>query len=560
MGREDTLLHDFYFCNAGVDLVPAEHLAADGIDGDFAGFLAGRPGWSRGHVDVLEKGIALYVERFDDLVDRAGGFLPPRLRNIAVLHPTADVRPWAALLNESASALRLDDLDPDRSHPEFVSYALALAEHLTETGDVVLAPLQLAPWWFERTTAQCVAFTRAAQGRTSPDASFYETVADAVATLRRLRHRRLRPARRTDRSLPLAGTEIQVPRNQRADLDRFAERLRQSATLCLENFHRRHRSIDRSGARDLVAWLAETRPTLLVTDRTGKAIWDPERAGETEALEAQLAGSGPDTLADLRLDLERISDHTSRFLAAVRNPDSLPDTDPDSAQTGYSFLHRDRRMIAYNLDESGIERKLGPALPWAREMLGARTAHEWAHLAVDAGWVPRTLDGSAWQKRRSELARAFDDITAGLPPAVARETAEDRRRLGASGSVGHALVEIFEKRLPDYRANLLAARFQSPTERETYVRHNIRPLHRELPDPMILRRLARLIFEAQYLRLADLDERWPYFFEITRFESEFLETGILDDAALENLDAAAAALCDAHRIEDAAFLVPAPSA
>lgn len=560
MKSEDALLHDFYFCNDGVDLVPAEHLAADGIDGDFARALVNRPGWSADRVDLLERGITLYVDRVDELVDAAGGFLPPRLCNIAILHPGADVRPWAAVLNESTSTLHLDDLDPERSHPEFVAYTLALAGHLAEVGDVVLAPLQLAPWWFDRTDDQRASFARAVEGSRRPDRTFYEVIAKGIPTLRRLRHRRLRPARRTDRSLPLDGTDLQVPRNLQPELDRMAERLRRSATACLEDFHRRHRSSDRSPVADFTAWIATSRPTVLVTDRTGQIVWDPEHPDRIEALEALLGGSGPRTIADARLDLERVSDHTTRFLTSLRNPDSLPDTDPDITQTGYAFLHRDRRMIAYNLDEPGIERRLGPGLPWAREMLGARTAHEWAHLAVDAGWVPRTVDDSAWQARRKDLAGAFDAVVARLPTGIAREVADDRRRLGAAGSVGEALVEIFEKRLPDFRANLLAARYQSDPERETYVRHNIRPLRRELPDPLLLRRLSRLLFEAQYLRFSNLEERWPYFFEITRFETEFMETDVLDDAALHRLDEAAAALCSSYRIADEAFVLPTRSA
>src|SRR4029077_20269193 len=94
---------------------------------------------------------------------------------------------------------------------------------------------------------------------------------------------------------------------------------------------------------------------------------------------------------------------------------ALPAPDADSAQSGYSYLHRERGLIAYNLHEPGMERLRGPALPFARAMLAARTMHEWAHLAVDAGWVRRSVDADGWRERVAALAAA---LGAGGPDAA----------------------------------------------------------------------------------------------------------------------------------------------
>ena len=82
-------------------------------------------------------------------------------------------------------------------------------------------------------------------------------------------------------------------------------------------------------------------------------------------------------------------------------------------------MHRDRRLLAYNLDEPGIDRLHGPALPYARAMLGARTVHEWAHLAVDAGWVPLAVPAAELAQRVAALAARLEALIAAAPNAIA---------------------------------------------------------------------------------------------------------------------------------------------
>ena len=91
-----------------------------------------------------------------------------------------------------------------------------------------------------------------------------------------------------------------------------------------------------------------------------------------------------------------------------------------------------------------MERLHGPALPYARAMLGARTAHEWAHLAVAAGWVPRTVVARASTRAlRAALAAALDAAIAAAPAAVRRATAADLARARrASAAPAHALARL----------------------------------------------------------------------------------------------------------------------
>jgi len=165
--------------------------------------------------------------------------------------------------------------------------------------------------------------------------------------------------------------------------------------------------------------------------------------------------------------------------AALVDVTALPALQANTFQSGYTSLHATRRLVAYNLYEPGMERLHGPPLPFAREMVGARTAHEWGHLADAAGWVPRTVSSGEYATLRSALAGTLDAAIAAAPAAVRRASAADLTALGADGCADAALARLTLTRMPDYRANLVARELLTEAERETYVRHNIRSLRGE---------------------------------------------------------------------------------
>jgi len=470
-----------------------------------------------------------------------------------VVRDPDSVRPYAQILNESTCTLVLGDLDPERSHPEFAAYLLAIAERMAETGEILRAAAHLAPWWFYRTAGERAAFTRAAERSSRPDAALYRSIAAAIPWLARLRHRRLRPARAKGAHREIPGTGLLVPRAIEQEPDHLLEQVQRCASDALAAFYARHRGDGARARERLVRWLRDERPPLVITDASHRTVWDHADATATSRLLERLAPCGPVTVEHIRGDLACIADHSRRFLASLRDRDSLPPPDASLAQGGYSFLHHQRRCIGYNLDEPGIERLAGPGIPYARAMLGARTCHEWAHLAVDAGFVPRTADPGRWSALRDRFAGLLDQIIATLPRPVRAATAADRSSLAAAGSTASGLVDIFERRLPDFRANLLATRYESTAERETYVRQNIRPLAREYPPGQILRLLVRYVYELQYLGFSEMEDARAYFYEMTWFEADFFDTGILDEPALDALSDAAAALCRAHAVDETRF-------
>jgi len=546
------MLDDFYFTDPRLTLIPIEHLSPDGIAPGFAATLRDRRGWLEERIELLDESFRLYWQRLAALARRGRDLSPPRLRNIGVVGDGSAVRPYASILNTSTWTLYESDLDPARSDPEFVAYLLVHGDRMAEVGEVTLAAVHLAAWWFERSEGERVSFRAAAHASPRPDAATYRAIADALPWLRELRHGKLRPPRKPGGHRPIPGTGLLVPRAIEHEPDRLVATCRAAATATLTTFHARWRGSGDAAAGELLAWLEDDAPPLLVTGRADAVVlWDPERRALVDPLRAELGSAGEAAVRDVAADLRLVAAHTRRFLAAVRQPHALPAPDPHASQSGYAYMHRARRSIAYNLHEPGIERLAGPALPYARAMLGARTVHEWAHLAVDGGFVPRSVDGATWTGLRERFAALLEESIARAPRALRERCAPDLRVLGRDGSPGAALADVFASRLPDYQSNLLGFRFLGRDEREAYVRQNIRPLAREYQPSQLWRLLVRALYELQYLGFSEIPDPRRYFLQSTWFERDFFACGALDEQRFEALAAAAHAICAAHTIDEA---------
>jgi hypothetical protein len=186
-------------------------------------------------------------------------------------------------------------------------------------------------------------------------------------------------------------------------------------------------------------------------------------------------------------------------------------------------------------------------------MLAARTAHEWAHLADAAGWVPRVVADEEWRARRGALGAALEDVVQRAPAAIRAETAADLRTLAAEQPLGRALVRVLVSRLPDYRANLVARHLLAPAERETYVRQNVRALRHQYAPAQRWRLLLRQLFEYQYLQpalaMSAVPDPHGFFVSSTWLEEDFFATGILDAAAFTALAEATGHLCTAYAVD-----------
>jgi hypothetical protein len=554
-------LDEYYFADPRLVLVPIEHLGAMGMSREFAAFAAERAGWSPATVALFDTGFARYWERGASLARRTATWPPPRRRHVAVVGRPHDVRPWVQLLNTSAWLVYASDLDPVSSDAEFFAFLLAHGDWMAQTGEVAFAAVRGAAWWLERSDAECAAFAAAAARSTRPDAAAWRSLADALPWLRQLGHETLRPPQIVSPRRAIPGTGLLVPRALEAEPPRLAERWTAVAHDTLASYQAAWRGSEPAAVRDLSGWLAETAPPLLVTGANGEILWDPDAPAVLDSVRAALEPADGVAVRAVHADLEVVARRTEAFLAAVVDLAALPAPQPNTFQSGYTYLHATRRLVAYNLHEPGMDRLHGPSLPYARDMVGARTAHEWAHLADAAGWVPRTVTHGEYGRLRSALAGALDGAIAAAPAAVRRVTEDDLAALAAEGCAGTGLARLTLTRMPDYRANLVARDFLTGAERETYVRHNVRSLRAEYPPPLLWRMLIRYLFEYQYLGsglgMTRVEDPRAYFLHSTFFADDFLATGVLDEERFDALAAAVARLCACHAVDRARLRLPA---
>jgi hypothetical protein len=549
---------DFYFADPRLALVPIEHLTPIGMSVEFAALLTARRGWRAAQVALFDAGFSLYWTRSAALARRTATWPAPRLRHVAVVGDALAVRPYSQLLNTSAWLLYASDLDTERAHPEWVAYLLAYGDRMAMTGEVTHAAAQAAAWWLERTDDECRAFAEAATRATRPDAAGFQAIAAGLSWLRRLRHVDLCPPRVVSPHRSMPGTGLLVPQALEQEPPALSVRWRTTAEAALRAYRAAWAAREPAAVAELLSWLERETPPLLVTAEGGRIVWEPEAPGHGDPLRDLLADADAVAVRAIHDDLRAVDRHTRAFLDAVVDRTALSTARADAEQSGYSYLHRERRLIAYNVDERGMERRRGAPLPFARAMLGARTAHEWAHLADAAGWVPRTIDESGWQAAQDALAAALDATIGAAPAAVRARTGADVARLAeGGGSAGRTLVRIALTRLPDYRANLVARRFLDEHERETYVRHNIRTLRPEYPPPELWRMLVRYLYEYQYLgphlRLVRVADARAFLWQSTWFVDDFVATGVLDAARFDALAERVATLCRAHDVDETRF-------
>ncbi len=546
-------LVDYYFADPRLFLIPIEHLGPSGMSRELADVLRARGTWSDDHVALFDRSFALYWSRSLVLARRTRTWMPPRIRHVAVVSDAQGVRPYAQLLNTSAWTMYACDFDPEASHAELGAYLFVHGDRMVLSGEVTRSALHAAVWWLERTDEECDAFAAAAMRSRRPDAAGFQAVARALPWLRRLRHETIAPpvALTPHRGIP--GTGILVPQALEREPQGLVDAWSTAAGRTLDGFRAVWRTDPTRVVAELSEWLARDVPPLLVSSGRSRILWDPEHPERLGALRSALKRGDAVGVAAVGDDLHVVEQRTRAFLAAVRDVDALPLPDPDAEQSGYGYMHRKRRLIAYDLEEPGMERLSGPALPYASAMLGARTIHEWAHLAVDAGWVPRVTSDAAFVERRDRFAGAFARVLASMPPALRALTNADLSELARDGDPGHALARIFLARITDFQANLLAQRFLDRDEIETYIRHNIRTLHFAYPPTQVLRVLVRYLFELQYLGFSEAPDPAAFLVRSTWFDHDLFATGLLDPATFHELAEHAAALCACYAVDESRF-------
>lgn len=552
---EHLTLADYYFLDRRLLLIPIEQLTPQGMRTEFASLLHVRAAWNQDRITLFNTAFALYWTRTMELAARTRSWASPRLRHVGVVRDARGVRPYVQLLNTSAWMLYESDFDPAVSHPEFAAYLLVHGDRMAQSGEVSSAAVHGAAYWLDRSDDECAAFAAAAARSPRPDAAGCRAIAAALPWLRELHHDELRPATPGTAVHSIPGTGLLVPRRLEQQPVALAQEWTTVARNAVAAFHRTWQQSGAGAVATLTNWLAAEAPPLLITSRAGRIVWDPGNPERLGAVRSELRGASGAAVQDILADLQVIARHTRGFIDSLVDPHALPPPAANTQQNGYSYMHHQRRLIAYNLHEPGMERLQGPALPYARAMLGARTVHEWAHLAVDAGWVPQAVPAPLVADLVTALAAQLDAVVAAAPAPIRTRTAQDLHALRAGASPGHALARILLTRLPDYQANLLACRFLDLAERETYIRHNIRTLRGLYTPAQLWRMLVRYLSEYQYLAFSAVADRVEFFLRSTWFDADFLAAGVLDRTGFLSLVAAVQDICATYRVDESRFRV-----
>jgi hypothetical protein len=357
---------------------PPEYLTDAGIAPAFATVLQSRAGWTAETIALVDTAWARYWQRSAALARRTRTWPAPRRRHVAVVTQPDAVRPYVQLLNTTAWLVYAADVDPATSHPELLAFVLALGDRMARSGHVDTAAVQTAAWWLDRTDEECDDFAAAAARSTRPDAAAYVAVADALPWLRRLHHVDLRPPPGPTRTRAVPDTGLLVPADVEAEPPRLVAEWTRIAGGTLAAYRATWRRSDPALVANLCDWLATAAPPLVIA-AGARVLWSPEAPERIGAVRSVLKTADAVALERVHRDLERVDTLTRRFLAAVVDPAALPAPAPELQPGGYTYLDPAHRLIAYDLNEPGMERLAGTALPYEAPWSGP-TAHEWAHL------------------------------------------------------------------------------------------------------------------------------------------------------------------------------------
>lgn len=545
-------LAGFYFASSEMFVVPVEHQHDGGITDEFAEELLRREVVDEHWIALLTHALLLYRERVADLFARArDSWFPSRRQNLCIITKPEATRPYCQPFDRASWPLYLCDFDPRTSSLEHATFQIVHAERLGITRHLGRTFVSGLSWFLVRTPAELTDFAEGCARSTRPDAAAFRALADALPWIGELRHDSLAPPA-ADAGELMSFERLLVPEALGPALLELCQRFEAETQRAVERY-----CIEQGRPLGLVppqprAWLQEHRPHVVLVDGDGRTLWEPTQAHASDEIDAALQAASDGAVASLLADLEAVGTHSTRVLAALRDPDSLPRTASEVEAEDGVWLDAARRAIVVSLAQPGLDLLHEAAPPFHRLLLVARTIHEWGHLAADAGIVRldpvrRTEHDTACD----ELAIVFAAIAAACPPA-ARARAEREHGCDGAEALGRALVHTATSRMGDWHANVFARRFLPLEAMEAYVRANVRTLaHERTTD--LLTRLARHTYEVQYLGLSRMHGGYDYFFASTWFDASFVDTGVATRAQAIAAFDAMALICACHTIDERAL-------
>lgn len=542
----------------GMFLIPIDALSKNGMDAEFSADLTESGVASQAWVEWFDRAFSVYWERAESLHARAPSYwFPPRVQHICIVTKPDAVRPYFQPLFRSSWLLYSTDFEPEGSSPELSVFLLFQAERMSLVGEIVPA-LHDNLSYFSTLSADQRSDLEAGCKRTPrPDRKAYRYLGDALSWLGLLNHKQLnRPGFVHSEMFTLQQSGLIV---QKSQVDRLRQLQEQWGSVVQEVFARHQKRFAGgrgSEAEKLGNWLQERHPRVLISGADGETLWDPDQPGDQDELIPALATLTSSGAERIRTDLELMDRRTRKFHASLTDPDALVDPAPFMNDGGLSYIHSVRKLIAYDIGPGPNENRLWePSRPFERLMLGARTVHEWGHLAAESGWV--LINDDQVTKREKLAARIvdlFDEVIEQASPRARGATRNEMERLSSRhGSVGRGLLNAMDKRVEDYMANLVARRLLSGDEMDTYVRNNVwSPVGCYLPKHSYMQ-ILRDAYEFQYLGLSRITDPKRWFYSSTGFDVLFVKTGFITRVQFEAIADAVASMCSAYSIDESKF-------
>ncbi len=558
----DKWLADYCCSQDGVFIIPIESLSPKGIAPAHATELGKRTGVEPDWFTRFNRAYSVYWERAGRLHSLAPPYwFPPRRQHVAIVTQADKVRPYFQPFHQNSWLLYEHDFDSGFSTMELSVFQFFQAERMGLLSAIVPALHANLPYFLTLSSAERRDFCRGCKLTDRPDAEGYQALGEAQSWLRSLYHEILRPPRAA-----IPGMRIQrengllVPPARDSELAALQETWGRSAKKVFTRYRAGFENSSAQAFDGLGEWLSAGRPAALITGKDGDILWDPDDAARLERLRPALTRLTPLGARRIRLDLEVVSRHSSRFLSTLINPEGLAKPAPYMTEGGLSYIHPTRRLIAYDIGPGRNENRLWePSPPFERLMLGARTVHEWGHLAAESGWV--VIPGDRVSRRETltqRLAELFDIIPASASPSVRRLVASEEQRLTRShGSFGKGLLAAMLRRIEDFMANLVARQFLSADEMDTYVRNNVASRITEYAPAKIYLHLTRLVYEYQYLSLSRIENPDQWFFDSAWVGPAFIDRGAITRARLEDVLETVAGICDCYEVDASRFEISA---
>ena len=539
-----------------VFVVPAEAMATEGVATGFAAELKRKRGVSADWLSSFNRAFSDYSQRAKALnAHSANYWRPARTQNLVVAVDSTRVRPYFQPFHGSSWFVYASDFEAGSSSHELSVFLLFYVEHLGLVRDAMRAGARTLSYLLTLNDEQIADLCAGCLRTTRPDAVAFRTLAEHMPALRQLHHDDFSPAPEVSRDdcARIREAGLLVPKHLAPTVQGVANVFGRAAEVASQRYLTPF--TDAAGpehAEGFVQWLKQAQPQVLLNDEASGPLWDPNAPDSCERLRDAIQGMTQAAARSLQLDLQLVSDCSGTFLSCLKHPELLPKP-TEIEQEGGTYLHNSRKLLVYDLEQPGLLTLVEPAPPFHRQLLAARSIHEWGHLAVDAGWVRIPVDS---ERQHADALRAleelFDQILSQAPLSLQQQTCEEASSFSGKqvDRVGPAYARLICDRASDFASNLLARHFLGD-ELRCYLRGNVRSLR---PDGLSLfNQLARHAYEFQYLRLADFDDPTSYFFATTWAHETFIDSRLVTEQNLTRLFDAAYEVLRCYEVDHEAF-------